>query len=138
MRARFLENASTSTAPILAGATLSFMSPVRDAPIQALPPVPRFGHIPPLPAVQSNVFSLRQFHGSCPSSAPRTGGVGRMDRGGAASRDTSLGRPRIRGRWLAPLIAAGLLSGCGSMSEKMAGTLADAPAIGLPADAPSR
>jgi len=41
-------------------------------------------------------------------------------------------------RWLAPLIAAGLLSGCGSISEKMAGTLSEAPAIGLPAGAPSR
>jgi hypothetical protein len=61
-----------------------------------------------------------------------------MDRGGAASRHTSLGRSLAGGRWLAPLIAAGLLSGCGSISEKMAGTLAEAPAIGLPADAPSR
>jgi len=36
------------------------------------------------------------------------------------------------------MIAAGLLSGCGSISEKMAGTLSEAPAIGLPTAAPTR
>ena len=51
-------------------------------------------------------------------------------------------RSRARSRLLrrlalADLAAAGL-SACASISEKIAGTMSEAPAIGLPADAPER
>ena len=61
-----------------------------------------------------------------------------MDRGGAALRRTGWSLPVLWGRWLAPVIAAAVLSACGSISEKMADTMAEAPGIGLPAGAPTR
>jgi hypothetical protein len=61
-----------------------------------------------------------------------------MDRGGAALRRTGWSLPLLLGRWLAPVIATAVLSGCGSISEKMADTMAEAPGIGLPAGAPTR
>jgi hypothetical protein len=70
--------------------------------------------------------------------------LGRMQRGGAALRRhrTFSGRPIVGGRrfvwWLAPAIAAAGLSACASFSEKMAGTMSELPAVGLPADSPAR
>jgi hypothetical protein len=41
-------------------------------------------------------------------------------------------------RWLAPAIAAAGLCACASISEKLAGTMWEAPIVGVPADAPAR
>lgn len=54
-------------------------------------------------------------------------------RGGGVSR-----RPAIPCACLAILIAAPVLSGCGSISQKFADTASQAPGIGLPSNAPER
>jgi len=41
-------------------------------------------------------------------------------------------------RLIAPLVAAAGLSACASISEKIASSMSEMPAIGLPADAPAR
>ena len=41
-------------------------------------------------------------------------------------------------RLVAPLAAAAGLAACASISERIAGTMSELPAIGLPADAPQR
>lgn len=62
----------------------------------------------------------------------------RMQRGGVSLRQMSVRTTAWLLRGLAASLAVVSLTACGSISEKMAGPLAEAPAAGLPADAPAR
>jgi hypothetical protein len=61
-----------------------------------------------------------------------------MERGGGSLRQMFVRTTAWLVRGVAAGLAVVLLTACGSISEKMAGPLAEAPAVGLPADAPAR
>src|SRR5687767_7820900 len=65
--------------------------------------------------------------------------AGRMAQRRTIDHGATAGRRAVRLGWLAVVLAAAAgLAGCAVINEKVAGTLADMPAIGLPAGVPQR